>query len=161
MSGAARVVVSIALAATGCIENTAPGNDREAALSSPRPAAGIAAADEAIAGVAADLLHPQTMTDADLAGMPAIADACLFRMTEVGRPVLVYGSRAVIKLNGTLIPLPSTDRNRYAADGVTVTVRGLDGEAEAGEPFAAELVLWLPGKENEVGYHGFSECPRD
>ena len=79
-------------------------------------------------------------------------------MTRVGLPVLVYGSAAVVKLNDKIVTLPAAGAGRFAADGVTATVRPLDDEAPARGQFAAEFVLRLPGAANELGYHGFSEC---
>jgi hypothetical protein len=160
MNGRVPIAVSVALVVAGCIENTSPGNDREAELSSPRPAAETMAVGQALAGVASSLLHPQTMTDADLASLPVLPGACRFRMTKVGAPVLVHGSEAVLKLNDRLVKLPSNGAGRYEADGVTVAVRDLDERNDTGESFAAEFVLWLPGARNELGFHGFSRCER-
>lgn len=146
------------LLASGCTNNTAPGNDREAELSPSEPAAEVMAAGAAIHGVANSLLVPQIMTEADLENVPEAGETCFFRMTRVGLPVLVYGSDAAIKLNDKLVMLPAAGARRYAADGVTVTVRPLDEDAAAGGRFAAEFVLRLPGTATELGYHGFSEC---
>lgn len=150
------VVLSVLIAA--CTENTSPGNDREAELSQSEPPSEVAAAGAAIEGVAADLLFPQTMTDADGRNIPDGADGCLFRFTRVGLPVLAYGSVAVVKLNDRLVSLPGAGEGRYAAEGVTVTVRPLSDRAGDGEPFVAELVLHVTGAAHERGYHGFSEC---
>lgn len=143
---------------SGCVENTAPGNDREADLEAPAPAAPVANAGSALAGVAAGLLKPETMTDADLGSFPDLGEACRFRMTEVGFPTLVYGSSAVVKLNGKLVPLPATGDSRYEGDGVQVSVRPLETAGDETGQFEAELVLRLPGAPNEFGFHGFSEC---
>ncbi len=160
-----RLALVLALAATAaCAENTAPGNDREAALDPPATAAEVVPAGEALRGVATGLLMPQIMTDADLRNVPAVdgraesADRCSFRMTRVDHPVLVYGTAAVIKLNGKLIPLAGIGEGRYGAEGVEVTVRPLEDDAGSDSPFLAELVLRFSGAPNELGFHGFSQC---
>jgi hypothetical protein len=150
---------ALALAAAGCIDNTAPGNDREAELDPPpAPARMAASAGAAIQGVAIGLLQPQIMTDADRASIPEAPDRCLFRMTRVGLPVLVYGSSAVVKLNDRLVTLPAAGEGTYSADGVTVMVRPLEADEGDDGLVPAELVLRLPGAPNELGYHGFTGC---
>lgn len=158
---------ALALLAATCTENTAPGNDREAALSRPEPPSDIAEAPTATEGVATDLLIPQTMTDADVRNAPDVGEPCVFRFTRVGLPVFVYGSAGVVKLNGKLVALPAarergphTDARRYAADPVAVTVRPLEGTASDGGRVAAELVLRLDDAAHELGYHGYAECDR-
>ena len=149
---------ALALLLSACVDNTAPGNDREAERDPAAPAAEVMSASAALDGVATGLLMPEIMTDADLRNLPPTSEgACMFRMTRVGFPVFVYGERAVIKLNGKLVPLAASGAGEYVADGVTATVRPLDG-AEAGTLFAAEFVLRLPGAPNELGFHGFSQC---
>ena len=151
-------LLALGLILTGCPENSARGNDREAELSPPKPGAEISTVGAAIDGVANVLLVPQAMTDADLEKLAPGGVRCLFRFTTVGLPVLAYGSSAVLKLNGTLAALPAAGDGRYAADNVTVTVRPLDQEAVNGEAFATEFVLRLPEASGELGYHGFSVC---
>lgn len=148
----------LALLVAGCPENSAPGNDREAELAPPEPPAEVSSVGSAIGGVATGLLIPQTMTEADLANLPDVEVRCQFRFTTVGLPIVAYGSAAVLKLNGKLVPLPATGDGRYAADGVTVTVRPLEEETVDGEPFATEFVLRLPEASDELGYHGYSTC---
>lgn len=144
--------------AAGCIDNPAPGNDREAELDPPARAAEVATAEAAISGVATGLLKPEIMTDADLESAPRIEDRCTFRFTRVGFPVLVYGSSGVLKLNGKLVVLPRVGDGRYGAGGVEVRVRPLDGGAERETSFAAEMVVGLPGAPDELGFHGYSGC---
>jgi hypothetical protein len=157
--GMAAVALALALRIAGCTENTAPGNDREAALAASEPPARMGRAGTVIQGVATGLLKPEIMTEADLTNVPDAADQCMFRMTRVGFPVLVYGSTGVMKLNGRLVSLPSRGDGRYSEDDVAVTVRSLDEESGQGSQFAAELVLRLPGAPHELGFHGYSECP--
>jgi hypothetical protein len=146
------------LLAAGCAGNTAIGNDREAELDPPVQPAPILAAGAALQGIATSLVIPQIMTDADRGNIPDMTNSCQFRMTKVGEPVVVYGSQAVVKLNGKLVPLQASGTGSYAADGVTVTVRALDDDADTANAFGAEFVLRLPGAPDELGYHGFSEC---
>ena len=151
--------LALGLLAAACVENTAPGNDREARLDPPAAPAEMASAAEAIEGVATALLFPQTLTDADLGAVPGAAEHCLFRFTRVGLPVLAYGSSAVLKLNDRLVELPALAEGRYGAAGVDVTVQPLDDDETGGERFAAEFVLRLADAPDELGYHGFAECP--
>lgn len=154
--------VGLAVVVSGCIDNSAPGNDREAGLEPPAPPAELASAAAALDGVATGLLMPEIMPDADVARIPDIGDRCAFRMTRVGFPVFVYGTAGIVKLNGKLVPLDRTGDGQYAAGGIRATVRPLeDADAGAGgEPFPAEFVVRLPGAPNELGFHGFARCPR-
>ena len=153
------LAVAAVLLTAACNENSAVGNDRASELDPPRQAAEVMAAGAALQGIASSLVIPQIMTPADQGNVPAMESACLFRMTAVGEPVVVYGPRqAVVKLNGKLVPLTQSGEHTYAADGVTVTVRPLEGEAEAEGAFDAEFVLRLPGAPDELGFHGYAEC---
>lgn len=153
------VAMCFAATATACVGNTAPGNDREAALDPPPRPAQTASAEAAIAGVDVSLLHPQIMTEADLASTPA---ECRFRFTRVGHPVFVYSLPAVepgvVKLNGKLVPLDPDGNGRFASGGVSVELRRVDAEAGEPGPQATDLVLTLPGAPDELGYRGSSEC---
>lgn len=148
--------VMIGLAAA-CTDNVAPGNDREAELDRPAPPAEVSSASAALAGVSVGLVQPEIITDADLTAAPSVGSGCRFRFTEVGYPVVLYGSSAVVKLNGKLVALPGGTDGRYAEGGVEVNVRPIGSEA-SGERFDAEFVLRLPGAPNELGYHGYAEC---
>jgi hypothetical protein len=150
-------LVVLALSLGACTENTAPGNDREARLSPPEPPAEVASVEAALEGAGGGL-YPEVMTDPDLGRVADRGTRCLFRFTRVGLPVFAYGTTGVIKLNGKLVPLPHTGEGQFAEGGVAVTVRSLDDDADVAEPFHAELVLWLPEKDHELGYHGFAEC---
>lgn len=156
-------ILPLALAAllSACVENSAPGNDRESSLDPPSPPAEVSTASAALAGVGMHLLVPETMTDPDLRNLPAAGERgerCLFRFTRVGLPVFAYGpDTGVVKLNGKLVPLPARGEGAYMDGGVRVTLRPLSDEEGEG-PFPAELVLRLPGEPNELGFRGFSEC---
>ena len=112
-------------------------------------------------GVAPDLLVPQTISDEDLLDVPAEAGRCVFRFTRAGRPVMVAGASAVLKLNGRLVALPAIGDGRYEADSVRVSLRPLETDPGAGEPVLAELVLHRASANHELGYHGYSECDED
>ena len=157
MRGALLRLIVLGLIVVGCEQNSAPGNDREAQLSPPEPPAEVSSVGAAIAGVATNLLIPQTMLDADLQNLPG-GELCHFSLTRVGLPVLAYGSTAVVKLNDKLVPLPDSGDGRYAADDVSVGVRPIEDDPGDGEPFATEFVLRLPGADDELGYHGYSRC---
>lgn len=158
------LVVTASLGAASCVSNTAPGNDREAALDPPEQPAEAAAADEAIAGVDPSLLHPQIITDMDRAGLHGEQARCVFRFTRVGFPVFLYSAGAapagIMKLNGKLVTLPGGADGRFASAGVTVELRRVDADAEVEQQHEADLILMLPGAPDELGYRGFSECGR-
>ena len=156
--GCSTVAATAAVIVAGCTANTAPGNDREAQLDPPARPAEVMPAGAALQGIATSLVIPQTMTAADLENVPDMPGGCMFRMTGVGEPVVVYGPQAVVKLNGHLVPLPAVGSGRYGAEDVTVVVRPLNEPAEREGSFAAEFVLRLPGAPHELGYHGFAEC---
>jgi hypothetical protein len=158
---AAIAIVILVFTPASCTSNTAPGNDREAQLDPAAPAAEIAQADAAIAGVETSLLHPEIMTDADLASIAAAPEQCLFRFTKVGLPVFVYretGEAGTIKLNGKLVPLPSGGQGSFASGPVRVQLRVIEADAEPEDQRLAELVLMLTGARDELGYRGFAEC---
>ncbi len=150
------------VALAGCTDNTAPGNDREAELEPPAPAAPMASAEAALSGVAVGLLKPEIMSQADLGAIAGSETGCRFRMTRVGFPVFVYpvegNGPGVIKLNDRLVSLDPVGQARYAAGGVDAELRPLEGASPGGELFEAELVVRLAGAAHELGFHGYSEC---
>lgn len=150
------------VALAGCTDNTAPGNDREAELEPPAQAASMASAESALSGVATGLLKPEIMNEADLGVVAGSESGCRFRMTRVGLPVFVYpmegNGPGIIKLNDRLISLPPVGQGRYAAGGVDVEFRPLEGARPGGELFDAELVVRLAGAPHELGFHGYAEC---
>ncbi|HSM05307.1 MAG TPA: DUF6692 family protein [Longimicrobiales bacterium] len=145
------------IAASGCVDNPAPGNDREAELDPPPSAAPLVATSAAIEGIDPRLLMPEIMTEADQGAFTDLGAFCRFRMTRVGFPVVAYGSSAILKLNGRLVELARVSEGRYAADGVEITLRPLEERSDE-VLFDAEFVLRLPGAPNELGFHGFGEC---
>ena len=151
-------LLAIAILGAGCVENTAPGNDREAHLEPPSNPAEVATVGAALQNVATGALYPQTMTDADLTNLPELGDRCVFRFTRVGLPVFVYGpATAVIKLNDKLVPLSPRGEDAYGEGPVQVTIRPLE-EGEAEGPVLTEFVLRLEDAPNELGFRGFLEC---
>lgn len=151
-------LLTAAVALAGCVDNTAPGNDREAALESPPAPAEVVPVGAALAGVSTGILFPQIITDADLQNVPDEEARCRFRFTRVGFPAFVYGpARGVIKLNGKLVPLPAGAEGSYGEGAVRVTLRPLSDDEERGQVLT-ELVVRLEGKPHELGFHGYSEC---
>lgn len=131
------------------------GNDREASLDEPSTPAEIVDPAAALAGVAIHLLLPETMSEADQGALPDLDGPCRLRMTEVGFPVLVYGSSAAVKLNGKLMLLSRVEEGHFEGTGLEIRVRPL-GETEERGP--GEFVLQLSGALHELGVHGFIDC---
>ncbi len=142
-----------------CNSNTAPGNDREAQIdAAPTPAARMGAA-EALAGIATGAVQPETMTDADIAALGGRQGRCAIVLTEVSEPSFLYrpGGPGAIKLNGKLIVLPPAGAERFAEGGLTVVLRPVDGEGNAGLP-EHEMIVMLPGAKDELGFRGYRRC---
>ena len=155
----APIAAAVALAA--CNSNTAPGNDQEAEREAPAEASPQMSAGEALSGIATAAVMPETMTDADVASLGGLDGRCAIRLTEVGFPSLLHGGdgdQAFIKLNGKLIPLPAAGEGLYRDSGLVVRVRSLDDDAERAELHEAEMVVMLPGAEDELGFRGFEIC---
>ena len=153
------ILAVLALPLTGCNQNTAVGNDREAQLDpvpTPAPIVGAAAALE---NVAAELIKPGTMTTADIGALGGLAGRCVVRLTEVAKPSFVFeaGERGVIKLNDTLIVLPATSANRFAEGGLSVTLVPNGEEGDAGLA-GMDMIVVPPRSEDELGYSGFVQC---
>ena len=159
MRGRQLIFGAVALALSGCNQNSAIGNDREAALDPPPSASPIADADDALKNVSTGLVKPETLSNADIEAIGGIAGKCVFKLTEVSFPVLVYEPRdgGHIKLNGTLIPLSRLDEQRFSSGALRAAVRPLDGSGNAGYG-ASELVVVTPGAKDELGYHGYAAC---
>lgn len=161
--GRGLLALALAVATAGCVSNTSPGNDREAQLDPPAPAAEVLPAGAAITGVSPDLLQPEVITAADLAAVTLPAGGCSFRFTRVDFPAFLYtrgaGAGGIMKLNGRLATLEGSGSGDFASGGVRVRIRPVDGgsAAEAGL-HQAELMLTLPGARHELGYRGFAEC---
>lgn len=156
------VAVAILLGFAACTGNTAPGNDREAQLDPPKPAAERAAASS-LSQIEPGLLKPEAMTDADVASLSPGAGGCLFRYTKVGLPVFFYPANgagaATIKLNGKLIALPPAGGSAFADGGIRVEMNYPDGLPEGGQE-EAELILRMERASDELGFRGFTECRR-
>ena len=144
---------------TACNSNTAPGNDREAQID-PAPTPGpIRGAAEALSGIAVEAVQPETMTDADIAALGGLEGRCAIRLTEVSEPSFLYqpGGSGAIRLNGTLIELPAAGEQRFADGGLTVQLRRVEGEGNAGLP-EHEMIVMLPGAKDELGFRGYRQC---
>lgn len=148
------------LAISGCIDNTAPGNDREADLDPPAPAAEMATAESALQNVDVGLLMPEILSDADVRAAGPLAGGCLFRMTRVGFPVLLFSQaepgEAVIKLNGKLISLSSAGPGQYSGGPVSASVRTLESDSPGLQQ--AEFIVRIADAPSELGFRGFREC---
>ena len=147
------------LALSACNENTSPGADREAQVAAaPAPSERESAA-EALDGIATEAIAIETMTNADIAALGEAAGNCRIVLTEVAFPSLAYepGQRATIKLNGKLITMPATGPRAYSEGGLEVLLRPVEGEGDAGLPLE-EMVVILPGAEDELGYRGYRQC---
>ena len=137
----------------------APGNDTEAALDPAATPSPTISAAQAIAELDRDSIQPDMMDAADLASIGAEAGRCVFRLTRAAFPSLVYGdAQAVIKLNGKLVPLPSTAPGRYADAGLQVALSALDSTAPSHGLHETRLVLRIPGTPDERGYLGYVDC---
>lgn len=139
--------------------NVAPGNDAEAAHDRPARPAVHMRAGAALAGVEADAIQPETMSDGDIATVGG-ARPCAFKLTRAAFPSLLYGgSDATIKLNGKLVALPRTASGRYEDAGLRVTITpDAPGSTSPHVLQEATMILWPPGTRDERGYRGFAQC---
>lgn len=155
----AALALPLALPLAACNENTAVGNDREAQLEPAPTPAPVTGVEAALRNVATGLVKPETMTDADLTALGGRQGRCAVRLTEVAFPSFLYepGGSGAIKLNGKLVVLPNAGPNEFADGGLTVALRPLHEDGDAGLR-AMEMIVVPPGAKDEVGYHGYVEC---
>ena len=150
------------LALVGCRhDNPSTGNDTEAALDPATRAAPQRSPADALAGVSMDDVQPETMSKADLDSLGGMQDRCVFRLTATAWPSFVYsGARAngILKLNETLITLPATGADAYAANGVRVILRPLKPTDRDNRQREADLIIRLPHVAQELGFKGYLEC---
>lgn len=153
------LILTTSLALAACNRNTAIGNDREAHLEPPATASPIEPAALALENVAAAVVKPQTMSDADVAAIGGTEGRCVFTLTEVGFPTFVYqpGGQGFLKLNGKLIPLEAAGEGRYAGGELLVVTRMLDDRGGAGKR-SSEIIVVPPGAGDELGYRGYVSC---
>ncbi|GMM93731.1 MULTISPECIES: DUF6692 family protein [Erythrobacteraceae] len=151
--------VGVAIALSGCNQNTAIGNDREAQLDPAPTPVPIEPASQALQNVATAIVKPETMSDADIQAIGGTAGRCVYRLTEVGFPTFVYqpDSEAFIKLNGKIIPLSADGPDRFTSGELLVTTRLIDEEGNAGLQ-AQEIIVVPPGAKDELGYRGYVRC---
>jgi hypothetical protein len=157
MKAATVLVMIVALA--GCNRNTAIGNDREAQLDAAPSPAPVMAPEDALANVSTALVKPETMNQADLAAIGGLEGRCAVRLTEIAFPSFVFapGGTGTIKLNGKLVPLPAKGEGRFAQGDLSVILRPRDESGDAGLP-GMDMIVLVPGAEDELGYAGFVEC---
>ena len=155
------VAAGATIALAGCNSNTAPGNDREEQLEhAPKPAPIVSAA-EALYGIAPEVVQPQTMETAEIARLGGFEGNCVFRLTTVGFPSFIYDRAAqqgVLKINAKLVPLEGDGEGLFVSHGLHVVIRPVDEEFGGDGQREAEMILFLPGAENELGYRGYEEC---
>lgn len=139
--------------------NQAPGNDTEAALDAPAPAAPQLPAAQALAGVEPVSIQPEIMNDADLAVLGGTKGRCAFRLTRVAYPSLLYGnSNATIKLNGKLITLPLVAAGTYRDGPLSLTVSPAETAAPATDQHEVRMIIHPQGAREERGYLGYAAC---
>jgi len=159
MRAAAGLAMILALA--GCNRNTAIGNDREAQLDAAPSPAPVMAPQQALANISTALIKPETMTEADLAAVGGLDGQCAIRLTELAFPSFVFApgvsGTGTIKLNGKLVPLPAANEGRFAQGDLSVILRPRDESGDAGLP-GMDMIVVVPGAEDELGYAGFVEC---
>ncbi|MDT9600236.1 DUF6692 family protein [Sphingosinicella rhizophila] len=152
-------LLSILVALSGCNRNASSGNDREARLDAVPTASPRMGAAAALQNVAPEAIKPETMSQADIASLGGLAGKCALRLTEVAHPTFIYqeGRSGAIKLNGKLIMLPSTRDDRFAEDGLSVTLSPKGERGDAGLR-GIDMIIVLPGAKDELGYSGFVDC---
>ena len=153
------LLMALALPIVGCNQNTDMGNDREARVD-PAPApASIMGAGAALDNVAPPRVKPETISAADVAAIGGLAGKCAIRLTEVAHPSFVYrpGEAGTIKLNGKLIQLASAGKNRFADNGLSVSLRANGEVGDAGLE-GVDMILLPPDATDELGYSGFVDC---
>ena len=123
------------------------------------PPATLGSLDEALNRSLISALDPAPMTPEDLpqaAGTEGLD--CGFRRVRSENPILRTGDdRALMKLNGVIVPLERQDAGAgraWAAPGVTMTVRKAEDADWRG---GAELIFALE-QGLTVGYRGFYDC---
>jgi len=141
--------------------NPSIGNDSEAALDQPAPAAPQRVAALALAGVAIEDVQPETMSQSDLDSLGGIDNRCVFRLDADSWPSFVYGglrTGAVIKLNETLITLPRTGPDTFVDSGLQATLHLLGNGEPPDIQQQADLIIHLPHVRQELGFRGYTEC---
>lgn len=156
---ATAILAALALPLAGCNQNTAVGNDREAQVEAPPTPSPVMGASAALQNVATAIIKPETMSNADVQALGGKRGRCEVILTEVAFPSFLYepGGAGAIKLNGKLIPLPSAGENRFADGELSVTLRLLEEEGNAGSQ-GMEMIIVPPGAKDEIGYHGYVRC---
>ncbi len=163
------VVLTLALTAAACNNNTAPGNDRSAETAPPPSQSPVTSVEKAINEADRMAIEPSSMTIQDYKQVVGESIDCKFQMTAVGMPILVAKNRTgALKINGKVVELESPgatpsegiELNMSAGD-IHVTVTPLEDEGvQPDKGFSqreANLVFDLK-KGRKVGYQGFYLC---
>ncbi|WP_126173985.1 DUF6692 family protein [Altericroceibacterium xinjiangense] len=146
---------------SACNSNTAPGNDEESQFGAAPTPAPVVSADEALDGIAVEVVQPEIMTNADLVVLGGLEGKCDVRLTKIAYPSFVFeraGQQGWIKLNQKLIPLARAGENLFVAGDLQVTIRGVDEPLEIDEQREAEMILLLPEAKDELGFRGYGQC---
>ncbi len=153
------LATGLSAALVACNQNTAIGNDREAHLDPPAEASPIEPASSALRNIATALVKPETMSAADIAAIGGTSGRCVYSLTEVGFPTVIYepGAQAFVKLNGTLIPMQAAGPDHFTSGELLLTMRTLDDEGDAGLQ-SQEIIIVPPGAGDELGYRGYTTC---
>jgi hypothetical protein len=144
-----------------CNENTATGNDQQERLDPAPTAAPVAGAAEALSGIAPEVVQPEIVSEADIAALGGLEGACVIRLTAVAFPSFIYdrgGSGGAVKLNQKLIPLPETEGGTFEDSGLEIVVRPIEEEFGGDGRREAEMIIMLPGANDELGFRGYEQC---
>jgi hypothetical protein len=126
------------------------------------PPAEVGTVEDAIGRALISTLDPSPMPEAEAEQILEPGPRCVFNRSPETDPILwaaEESGQAAMKLNGVLVPLEAGNETEngfmFTAQGVTMTVRPLGGEADWRAD--AELVFELD-QGLSVGYRGFYRC---
>lgn len=165
LTGFSRAGFAVALLAlTGCEDSGRPFVESE-----PAP---LATAEEALANVDLAPFDPSPMSRREVAGVLSAPARCEFRYTRSGDPIfaIAVGSggatgRAIMKLNGYLVPFETVGEVPGIADGGFEIAAGdaraalspVVGDTDPSEHREAEMTFAV-GESLSAGYGGFYRC---
>jgi hypothetical protein len=153
-------VAPVLLGLAGC--SSEQPDDKLGAIKPP-PVAEVMAPSAALAKANLRRLDPEPMPEAQIRNVIRSGPWCGFRYTADGDPVLAIaysGGDAVVRLNGSLIPLKSLPGQdlAYTAENLSFQIEPSDSQARPRERTEADMVFAVAGVM-EVGYGGYFECP--
>lgn len=132
--------------------------NRDAPPIPPRPddtPAMVGTVEQALSKVQVGQLDAEAMSTEDVRAVLETGARCRFLRTLDSPAILASdaGGRAVMKLNGQLVPLQGDAEAGFSAEGVSMQVEPVDGATD----HAADLVMTLDAGLT-VGYRGYFEC---